>query len=155
MTHATPVGSPRQRFRRRLAARPLLVDGGLGTLLFSRGVPQRACLEELVITHPEMVGAAHREYLEAGAELIETLSFGANRQRLAAWGLEGQVGATQPPRGPARPRGTRGQRARRAGRRLGRAARLADAGAGRPSRRPPRGRRSASRSRACSRAAST
>ena len=93
MTEATPVGSPRQRFRSRLAARPLLVDGGLGTLLFSRGVPQRACLEELVTTHPEMVGAAHREYLEAGAELIETLSFGANRQRLAAWGLEGQVGA--------------------------------------------------------------
>ena len=56
-------------------------------------MPQRACLEELVTTHPEMVGAAHREYLEAGAELIETLSFGANRQRLAAWGLEGQVGA--------------------------------------------------------------
>ena len=93
MTHAAPVGSPRQRFRSRLADRPLLVDGGLGTLLFSRGVPQRACLEELVTTHPEMVGAAHREYLEAGAELIETLSFGANRQRLAAWGLEGQVGA--------------------------------------------------------------
>ena len=93
MTEATPVGSPRQRFRSRLAARPLLVDGGLGTLLFSRGVPQRACLEELVTTHPEMVGAAHREYLEAGAELIETLSFGANRERLAVWGLEGQVGA--------------------------------------------------------------
>jgi homocysteine S-methyltransferase len=93
MTEAAPAGSPRQRFRSRLAARPLLVDGGLGTLLFSRGVPQRACLEELVATHPEMVGAAHREYLEAGAELIETLSFGANRQRLAHWGLEGQVGA--------------------------------------------------------------
>jgi methionine synthase / methylenetetrahydrofolate reductase (NADH) len=92
MTHATPVGSPRQRFQRRLADRPLLVDGGLGTLLFSRGVPQRACLEELVATHPDMVGAAHREYLEAGAELIETLSFGANRQRLAAWGLGRQVG---------------------------------------------------------------
>ncbi len=91
MTHATPLGSPRQRFRSRLADRPLLVDGGLGTLLFSRGVPQRTCLEELVTTHPEMVGAAHREYLQAGAELIETLSFGANRQRLAAWGLEGQV----------------------------------------------------------------
>ena len=93
MTHAAPLGSPRQRFRSRLADRPLLVDGGLGTLLFSRGVPQRACLEELVTTHPEMVGAAHREYLEAGAELIETLSFGANRERLAVWGLEGQVGA--------------------------------------------------------------
>ena len=93
MTHATPASSPRERFRRRLASRPLLVDGGLGTLLFSRGVPQRACLEELVITRPEMVGSAHREYLDAGAELIETLTFGANRSRLAVWGLEGQVGA--------------------------------------------------------------
>ena len=86
------AGLPRPRFRRRLEARPLLVDGGMGTLLFSRGVPQRACLEELVVSQPEMVGAAHREYLEAGAELIETLSFGANRHRLAAWGLEGSVG---------------------------------------------------------------
>jgi homocysteine S-methyltransferase len=88
----TTAGLPRPRFRRRLAARPLLVDGGMGTLLFSRGVPQRACLEELVVTHPELVGAAHREYLEAGAELIETLSFGANRHRLAAWGLERRTG---------------------------------------------------------------
>ena len=84
-------GLPRQRFRNRLAAGPILVDGGMGTLLFSRGVPQRACLEELVVSRPEMVGAAHREYLEAGAELIETLSFGANRHRLAAWGLESSV----------------------------------------------------------------
>ena len=85
-------GLPKERFRARLAAGPLLVDGGMGTLLFSRGVPQRACLEELVATNPEVVGAAHREYLEAGAELIETLSFGANRHRLATWGLEGSVG---------------------------------------------------------------
>jgi homocysteine S-methyltransferase len=92
MTEPSFGGLPRERFRSRLAARPILVDGGLGTLLFSRGVPQRACLEELVVSHPEMVGAAHREYLEAGAELIETLSFGANRRRLAAWGLEGRVG---------------------------------------------------------------
>src|SRR5260221_8016921 len=63
----------------------------MATFLYSGGVPQRACLEELVGSHREMVGAAHREYLEAGAELIETLSFGANRHRLAAWGLEGSV----------------------------------------------------------------
>jgi methionine synthase I (cobalamin-dependent)/5,10-methylenetetrahydrofolate reductase len=93
MTIPAPAGSPRERFWSRLVARPLLVDGGLGTLLFSRGVPQRACLEELVTTHPEMVGAAHREYLEAGADMIETLSFGANRQRLTAWGLGDQAGA--------------------------------------------------------------
>jgi homocysteine S-methyltransferase len=92
MADPSTAGLPRERFRSRLAARPMLVDGGLGTLLFSRGVPQRACLEELVATHPQLVGAAHREYLEAGAELIETLSFGANRQRLAAWGLEGRAG---------------------------------------------------------------
>ncbi len=92
MTADLPAGLPRPRFRQRLSTRPLLVDGGLGTLLFSRGVPQRACLEELVISQPELVGAAHREYLEAGAELIETLSFGANRRRLATWGLEGRAG---------------------------------------------------------------
>ncbi|HLQ47588.1 MAG TPA: bifunctional homocysteine S-methyltransferase/methylenetetrahydrofolate reductase [Candidatus Dormibacteraeota bacterium] len=91
MAEPASGGLPRERFRNRLAAGPILVDGGMGTLLFSRGVPQRACLEELVVSHPEMVGAAHREYLEAGAELIETLSFGANRHRLAAWGLEGSV----------------------------------------------------------------
>ena len=85
------VASPRQRFRDRLARRPLLVDGGMGTLLFSRGVPQRACLEELVATQAELVRGAHREYLEAGAELIETLSFGADRPRLAAWGLSKRV----------------------------------------------------------------
>jgi methionine synthase / methylenetetrahydrofolate reductase(NADPH) len=92
MTQTSPDGLPRQRFKDRLIARPILVDGGMGTLLFSRGVPQRACLEELVASHPEMVGAAHREYLEAGAQLIETLSLGANRQRLAAWGLEARAG---------------------------------------------------------------
>jgi methionine synthase I (cobalamin-dependent)/5,10-methylenetetrahydrofolate reductase len=92
MDETPSAGLPRERFRRRLATRPILVDGGMGTLLFSRGIPQRACLEELVATHPDMVGAAHREYLEAGAEIIETLTFGANRQRLAGWGLEGRVG---------------------------------------------------------------
>jgi homocysteine S-methyltransferase len=63
----------------------------MGTLQFSPRVPQRACLAELVASQPAMVGAAHREYLEAGAELIETLSFGANRHRLAAWGLDATV----------------------------------------------------------------
>ncbi len=84
--------SPRDRFRDRLAARALLADGGMGTLMFSRGVPQRACLDELVVSRPEMVSAAHREYLEAGAELIETLTFGANRHRLEAYGLAREAG---------------------------------------------------------------
>jgi len=74
-------------FRQRLTERPLLADGGLGTLLFSRGIPQRACLDELATTRPDLIGAIHREYLEAGAELIETATFGANRVRLAPYGL--------------------------------------------------------------------
>lgn len=77
----------RQRFRERLARAPVLLDGGLGTLLFASGVPQRACLDELASTRPDLVGAIHREYLAAGAEVIETATFGANRVRLAAYGL--------------------------------------------------------------------
>ena len=60
--------------------------------MFSRGVPQGACLDELAASRPDLVSAAHREYLEAGAELIETLSLGANRRRLALYGLEHDVG---------------------------------------------------------------
>ncbi len=82
----------RARFRDRLAAGPLLADGAMGTLLFSRGVPQRAVLEELVRTRPELIGAVHREYLAAGADLIETATFGANRIRLAPFGLADQAG---------------------------------------------------------------
>ena len=83
---------PRDRFAARLAAAPLLADGGMGTLLFSRGIPQRACLDELATTRPDLVAALHREYLDAGADLIETLTFGANRFRLDAYGLADEAG---------------------------------------------------------------
>jgi homocysteine S-methyltransferase len=81
----------RERFRERLARGPLLADGGMGTLLFSRGVPQRACLDELVASRPDLIGAIHREYLEAGADILETATFGANRSRLAGYGLADQA----------------------------------------------------------------
>jgi homocysteine S-methyltransferase len=87
----TATTTPRDRFHARLAERPLLADGGMGTLMYSRGVPQSACLDQLAAIRPELVGAAHREYLDAGAELIETLSLGANRHRLAVHGLESDV----------------------------------------------------------------
>ncbi len=82
----------RARFRDRLAAGPLLADGATGTLLLSRGIAQRAVLDELVATRPELIGAVHREYLAAGADIIETATFGANRVRLAPYGLGDQVG---------------------------------------------------------------
>ena len=83
MTHAPP----RERFRRRLDERPLLADGGMGSLMYGRGVPQSACLDELVVTRPQLVGAAHREYLDAGAELP---AYGdvLSRRPAAGWTVE-------------------------------------------------------------------
>ena len=78
----------RERFRILLRRRPLLFDGAMGTLLYSRGIPQRACLDEIVLTHSDVVTTIHREYLESGADAIETNTFGANRFRLAEFGLE-------------------------------------------------------------------
>jgi homocysteine S-methyltransferase len=84
---AADTSHPRRAFAERLARGPLLLDGAMGTLLFSRGVPQRSSLDVLVETRPDLIGAIHREYIEAGADGIETNSFGANRFRLAAFGL--------------------------------------------------------------------
>ena len=83
-THTSPA---RRAFTERIAERPLLLDGAMGTLLFSRGTPQRASLDELVLSRPEVVAAVHREYIAAGADIIETNSFSANRVHLAQLGL--------------------------------------------------------------------
>jgi homocysteine S-methyltransferase len=71
--------------------RTLLADGAMGTLLHERGVPGSACLDEQNISNPELIVAIHREYLTAGAEIIETNTFGANRLRLRSFGLAEKV----------------------------------------------------------------
>ncbi len=79
-------------FRERLQqANPILGDGAMGTLLHQHGVPISTCFDELNLTHPEQVERIHREYLEAGAELIETNTFGASRYKLAKHGLADKV----------------------------------------------------------------
>src|SRR5262245_1494067 len=75
----------------RIARGPLLADGAIGTLLFSRGVGMDQCFDALNLSRPELVESVHRDYLSAGAELIETNPFGANAVRLSARGLEAQV----------------------------------------------------------------
>lgn len=71
--------------------RPLLADGGIGTLLYSRGSVPEACFEQLNLTNKDMVQQVHVDYLNAGAEVIETNSFSGNRMKLAAFGLEKEV----------------------------------------------------------------
>lgn len=80
-----------QRFLQLLRQRPLLCDGAMGTLLYARGIPYEQCFDALNISQPELIGGIHREYINAGAEVIETNSFGANRIRLATYNLETQV----------------------------------------------------------------
>ncbi len=75
------------------ANRPVLVDGAMGTTLYARGVFINRCYDELNLTDPGLILSIHEEYLQAGAEIIETNTFGANRFRLARHGLADKVSA--------------------------------------------------------------
>lgn len=70
---------------------PLVVDGGLGTQFFERGVGPSVCLEELNASKPEVVRKIHEDYIRAGAQVIETNTFGANALRLEKHGLSNRV----------------------------------------------------------------
>ena len=74
-----------------LRERIVLGDGATGTYLYELGVPPGHCLEEVNLTQPDLVTRVYREYADAGAQVIETNSFGANRIRLARFGLEHQA----------------------------------------------------------------
>ena len=80
-------------FLERLRQGPILGDGGMGTELYARGISYERCFEQLNLTEPEVVKTIHLEYAAAGAEIIETNTFGANRYRLAEHGLERNVRA--------------------------------------------------------------
>ncbi|MDE1177575.1 MAG: bifunctional homocysteine S-methyltransferase/methylenetetrahydrofolate reductase [Edaphobacter sp.] len=77
--------------KRLFAGSPVLCDGAMGTMLYARGVFINKCYDELNLSQPEMVRAIHQEYLQAGAEVIETNTFGANAYRLEHFGLPDKV----------------------------------------------------------------
>lgn len=81
----------KQPFLERLAARPLLGDGAMGTMLHQLGVKNGTSYDNINLTDPRLVASVHQHYLDAGAELLETNTFSANAIKLKEYGLEHEV----------------------------------------------------------------
>jgi homocysteine S-methyltransferase len=84
---STENRSRAQEFREQLSKRVMVADGAMGTMLYSRGVFINRCFDELNLSAADMVRQIHQEYVKAGAEILETNTFGASRPRLAAFGI--------------------------------------------------------------------
>jgi homocysteine S-methyltransferase len=78
-------------FRERLQNEVIVFDGGVGTYLYEKGIYINTCFDELNLTNPDLVAEIHRDYVQAGADVIESNTFGANRFKLAPYGLESRV----------------------------------------------------------------
>jgi methionine synthase / methylenetetrahydrofolate reductase(NADPH) len=89
MTVTSPPAprSKQKEFRQQLSHRALIADGAMGSMLYAKGVFINRCFDELNLSSPALVKEVHQAYAKAGAEIIETNTFGANRVRLAAFGL--------------------------------------------------------------------
>lgn len=74
-------------FREALEKHAMVADGAMATMLYGRGVFANRCIDELNLSLPALVRDVHREYIQAGAEILETNTFGANRIRLGAFGF--------------------------------------------------------------------
>jgi methionine synthase / methylenetetrahydrofolate reductase(NADPH) len=81
----------RAEFRELLKKGPLLLDGAFGTMLHSKGVSLDQAFDAVNLTDPGLVAGIHRDYIDAGADIIETNTFGANRFQLAEHNREHQV----------------------------------------------------------------
>src|SRR5271157_389922 len=83
----TSTDNRAKEFRDQLSRRVLVSDGAMGTMLYSRGVFINRCFDELNLSSPDLVRQIHLDYVKAGAEIVETNTFGANRTRLAGFGV--------------------------------------------------------------------
>jgi methionine synthase I (cobalamin-dependent)/5,10-methylenetetrahydrofolate reductase len=82
---------PERTFEQLLASRVVVGDGAMGTMLYQSGAFLNACFDELSLSNPALVKRIHKGYVDAGADFIETNTFGANEFKLARFGLADQV----------------------------------------------------------------
>ena len=78
-------------FAQTVAARPLVCDGAMGTVIYSHGVHISRCFDELNLSNRDLIRQIHRNYIRAGADIIETNTFGANRLKLGKHALESRL----------------------------------------------------------------
>ena len=77
----------REELLARLGDRPIVCDGAMGTMLYSKGILLNRCYDELNLSNPTLIQSVHREYVDVGVDLIETNTYGANRVKLRSHGL--------------------------------------------------------------------
>jgi homocysteine S-methyltransferase len=78
---------PKKNIIERMLESPVVFDGAMGTMIYSRGVFINRCFDEICLTDPDLIVSIHKEYIDAGADVIETNTFGANRIWLQGYGL--------------------------------------------------------------------
>src|SRR5579864_9497068 len=82
-----------QKFPEALDERVLVCDGAMGTMLYAKGVFINKSFDALNVTQPDLVAEVHQEYVRAGADIVETNTFGANRIKLASFGIADKLHA--------------------------------------------------------------
>jgi len=88
MTSVEPTTLSRAaEFRSKLQSKIVVADGAMGTMLYAKSIFINRCFDELNLSAPQIVKEVHQEYVRAGAEVLETNTFGSNRIRLTAFGF--------------------------------------------------------------------
>ena len=82
-----------QPFSEAIDSRVLVCDGAMGTMLYAKGVFINKSFDALNFTQPDLVAEVHQEYVRAGADIVETNTFGANRIKLGSFGVADQLAA--------------------------------------------------------------
>src|SRR5512134_2299722 len=82
---------PKTPFLEEIERRVLVCDGAMGTMLYAKGIFLNRSFDELNLTQPDLVAEVHQAYVRAGADVIETNTFGANRIKLGSFGLADRV----------------------------------------------------------------